>query len=120
VGFGPRYPASPQHRQASCPPASRGASPPTCTVAAALLAPGPNPSVAAGALVAGPAVASASGAEAYDDSRTSPGARVRLAYSVPLLGALAGLVESGVGAAPGRCQGDRGFLQDLLPSEALV
>jgi hypothetical protein len=120
VGYGPRYPRAPQHREASCAPSSRGASPPACTVSSALLAAGPNPSVASGAVVAGPTVPPGGIEESYTDARTAPGARVALHYAAPLLGALAGLVEARVGSASGRCQGDRGFIQQLLPSDTLV
>jgi len=97
VGFGPRYPTQPQHRQASCPPWTKGTSPPACTVSLGLLSDTSDPSVIAGGLVAGPGAG-----DEYIDARLSPGSRVGVHYNVALMGALAGLVHNEV--QPGSCQ----------------
>ncbi|KIY96227.1 hypothetical protein MNEG_11736, partial [Monoraphidium neglectum] len=119
AGFGPRAPDRPQHAQASCPPlpsplsaaAAGGAAAASCGPEA-LFSSDPNPSVIAGALVAGPGPDDDSEVLA---SRAGPANRVGIHYNAPLLGALAGLV--GAGAAPSRCQGGSGVLQQLLPDD---
>jgi hypothetical protein len=102
AGLGPRAPLSPQHRQASCPPFTKGrSSPPRCTAENALFSEAPNPSTLYGALVAGP-----DSKDEYDDRRVAPGARVGLHFNAGLMGALAGLIDRDV--MPGQCQVRRG------------
>ncbi|GBF97197.1 hypothetical protein Rsub_10058 [Raphidocelis subcapitata] len=107
TGFGPRAPLAPRQMASSCPPGSRGRSPPACSVPA-LLGGDPNPSPLAGALVAGPGED-----DSYTDARAAPGAGVGVHYNAPLLAALAGLLQSNAG--PGQCQGaGGGILRELL------
>jgi hypothetical protein len=102
VGLGSNPPAKPQHRQASC---SSGFT--RCSVSNSLAPADPNPYVITGAVVAGP-----DGADTYADDRSSEQSRVSVAYNVPFMGTVAGLLQHAV--SPANCQKEHGLFQDIF------
>jgi hypothetical protein len=102
VGLGRSPPRRPQHRQASCPISGD-----TCNIRSALLADQANPSVIKGALVAGP-----DSEDGYVDTRIGLQGRVGVHYNVPLMGAMAGLLQMDV--RQGQCQSERGWYQTIF------
>lgn len=104
VGVGSNPPIRPQSRQASCPPSGT-----KCTVANALVSTDPNPFVVKGAVVAGP-----DGSDGYKDDRASDQSRVSVAYNVPFMGTIAGLLQHGV--KPSLCQKEHGLFQSTFLS----
>lgn len=102
VGLGSNPPAKPQHRQASC---ASGLM--RCSVANSLAPADPNPQVLKGAVVAGP-----DGGDAFADVRSSEQSRVSVAYNVPFMGAVAGLLQHAV--SPANCQKEHGLFQDMF------
>jgi hypothetical protein len=102
VGLGSNPPTKPQHRQASC---SSWLS--RCTVGNSLAFEGPNPNLLKGAVVAGP-----DGSDAFSDDRSSEQSRVSVAYNVPFMGTVAGLLQHAVSSA--NCQKEHGLFQDIF------
>uniref|UniRef100_A0A383VAT7 cellulase n=1 Tax=Tetradesmus obliquus TaxID=3088 RepID=A0A383VAT7_TETOB len=102
VGLGSSPPTKPQHRQASC---ASGVL--KCTVANSLATEGPNPNVLKGAIVAGP-----DSSDGFADDRSSEQSRVSVAYNVPFMGTVAGLLQHAV--SPANCQKEHGLFQDIF------
>jgi hypothetical protein len=102
VGLGFNPPTKPQHRQASC---ASGVF--KCSVSNALAAAGPNPHVIKGAVVAGP-----DSDDGFADDRSSEQSRVSVAYNVPFMGTVAGLLQHAV--SPANCQKEHGLFQDIF------
>lgn len=102
VGVGARAPTRAQHRQASCP-----ANGERCTVDNGFLSRSANPNVIKGAVVAGP-----DGEDFFSDDRTSDQSKVSVAYNVPLMAAMAGLLHYDIN--PIQCRQGQGLFQSTF------